>query len=256
MSGRWIWGRRPVLEALRSHMVRSILLSEGVRDAAIVTEIRRAALESGVELHEVPDSEIERHAPAHAAQSIVAELRSATTVPLNTILEVVKKANGPALLLVTDEVQDPHNLGSLLRSAESAGAQGAIVTERRSAPLTGTVTKASAGALFHLPVATVTNLISAISALKDQGIWTVGLSERAEQSLYGVDLTVPVAIVVGGEGRGLRRLTSAKVDIMASLPMLGSISSLNASVAGAIALYEVVRQRRPATGDETGPSRH
>ncbi len=159
------------------------------------------------------------------------------------LLELVRQDSGPALLLIADEIQDPHNLGSLLRTAESAGAHGAVLTQRRSAPLTGVVAKASAGAMFHLPLAPAPNLARTLGDIKQEGIWTVGLAETASQSLYDLDLTVPLALVVGSEGRGLRRLTADTLDIVAALPMKGRISSLNASVAGGIALYEVLRQR-------------
>jgi 23S rRNA (guanosine2251-2'-O)-methyltransferase len=152
--------------------------------------------------------------------------------------------DGAPFILALDQVQDPHNLGALIRSAVAAGAHGLLFPAHRSAPLSGTVAKVSAGTVFNLPIAQVTNLAQALSDLKGAGLWAVGLDMEARDEVYEVDLTVPLCLVVGSEGEGLRRLTRDRCDLLARLPMPGPAESLNASVAGGIALFEVVRQRR------------
>jgi 23S rRNA (guanosine2251-2'-O)-methyltransferase len=146
-----------------------------------------------------------------------------------------------------DQVQDPHNFGALLRSAEATAVHAVVVPERRSAPLAGTVAKTSAGALSLLPILEVNNLVRALDALKRSGIWIIGLDAGAGLSLFDVDLNVPLVLVIGGEGEGLRRLTRERCDLLVRLPMRGSIESLNASVAGAVAMFECVRQRSAAS---------
>ncbi len=151
-----------------------------------------------------------------------------------------------ALLVVLDGVEDPHNLGAILRTADAAGADGAIIPERRAAGVTGTVAKASAGASEHLPVAKVTNISRTLEQLKAENIWTVGLDERAPQSYDSIDYKMDCALVLGAEGKGVHDLVRKHCDFLVSIPMLGKVPSLNVSVAGGIVLYEIVRQRRLA----------
>jgi 23S rRNA (guanosine2251-2'-O)-methyltransferase len=173
----------------------------------------------------------------------MAEVVERRLTDVEELLRTVAQADRQPFLLALDQVQDPYNLGSLLRTAHAAGAQGVIVPERRSAPVSGVVAKASAGAVSHLPILEVTNLARTLEALKKGGIWIVGLDGSAQEPIYGVDLTVPVALVVGGEGAGLRRLTREHCDLLLYIPMFGKVASLNAAVAGAIGMYELVRQR-------------
>src|SRR5262249_22469451 len=149
---------------------------------------------------------------------------------------------------VLDGVEDPHNLGAILRTADAAGANGVVIPERRSAGVTGTVTKASAGASEHLPIAKVTNIARTIEELKDSNIWTVGLDERGKQTYDTIDYNMDCAIVLGGEGKGLHDLVKKKCDFLVSIPMLGKVPSLNVSVAAGVVLYEVVRQRQARDG--------
>jgi len=149
----------------------------------------------------------------------------------------------PGLFVVLDSVQDPHNLGAVIRTAETAGASGVVVTQRRSAPLTAAVSRASAGAMEHLPVARVTNLVSALKFMKQRGVWIVGFDAEAELEWTDFDYSVPVALVLGGEHRGIRRLVRENCDVCVRLPVRGRIQSLNVSVTAGIALYEVLRQR-------------
>jgi 23S rRNA (guanosine2251-2'-O)-methyltransferase len=148
------------------------------------------------------------------------------------------------LFVVLDEIEDPHNLGSILRTVDCAGAHGVIVPKRRSAGLTATVAKTSAGAIEHVPVARVTNIAQTIDELKERGVWIAGADAAAERDVYRADLSLPLAIVIGNEGKGLGRLVRERCDFLIKLPMYGRINSLNASVASALLLYEAVRQRR------------
>jgi 23S rRNA (guanosine2251-2'-O)-methyltransferase len=152
-------------------------------------------------------------------------------------------ATGPALLLILDGVQDPHNLGACLRSAAAAGATAVVIPKDKSAPVNATVRKTSAGAADRIPIVRVTNLARTLETMKQAGVWMVGLAGEATQSLYAVDLTGPIGIVMGGEGEGMRRLTREHCDYLAQIPMSGAVESLNVSVATGIALFEVKRQR-------------
>lgn len=161
---------------------------------------------------------------------------------------IAAKRGQHSLIVVLDGVEDPHNLGAILRTADAAGANGVVIPERRSASVTGTVTKASAGASEHLPVAKVTNIARTVEELKEQNIWTVGLDERGEKTYDEIDYKMDCAVVLGGEGKGLHDLVKKKCDFLVSIPMLGKVPSLNVSVAAGVVLYEVVRQRRAHIG--------
>src|SRR5579863_1822787 len=153
-----------------------------------------------------------------------------------------------SLVVVLDGVEDPHNLGAILRTADAAGADGVVIPERRAAAVTGTVTKASAGASEHLPIAKVTNISRTVEELKERNIWTVGLDERSKQTYDALDYNMDCALVLGSEGKGLHDLVKRKCDFLVSIPMLGKVPSLNVSVAAAVVLYEIVRQRRARAG--------
>lgn len=238
-----IAGRHPVMEALlASAGVREVLLAEGVHGIA-VAEIERAAAERGVAVRRVPRTEIEMKAPLDAHQGVLAFVRPIGYVDLDTLLARAKQT-GPGLLLVLDGIEDPQNLGALIRTCDAAGAHGVIIGKHRAAGLTEAAVKASAGAAYHVPVAQVTNIANTVERLKDAGYWTVAASPEGDRSLWQVDFTSPTAIVIGSEGRGVSRLVEERCDFRARLPMAGAVSSLNASVAGALFLYEAVRQRR------------
>jgi 23S rRNA (guanosine2251-2'-O)-methyltransferase len=239
----WIWGRHPVLEALRAGRARTLLVAAGRKPAPVLQEIVSVAREQGVPLREASPMEVDAVAPGANTQGVAALVETPHLDRMEDLLALIRERTGHAFVLVLDQVQDPHNLGALLRTAEAAGVHAAIVPDRRSAPLTGTVAKTSAGALSHLPILKVTNLVRALDELKQSGIWVIGLDAAARMSLFEADLSVPLALVIGGEGEGLRRLTRDHCDLLVRVPMHGSIASLNASVAGSIALYEGVRQR-------------
>ena len=235
-------GRHPVMEALLAgRAIKEIVMAQGGRGG--VDEIQSAADRLGIPVRRLPRQRIDEIAPIGAHQGVLAYVRPIAYRPLDAVLEQAA-AQGPGLLLVCDGVVDPHNLGALIRSAEAAGAHGVIIGKHRAVGLTETVVKASAGAAYHLPVVQVTNVTHTLNHLKKVGFWIVGASLRGEKSVWDVDLTVPVAVVIGSEGKGISRLVEETCDILASLPMSGAVSSLNASVAGAIFLYESLRQRR------------
>jgi 23S rRNA (guanosine2251-2'-O)-methyltransferase len=201
------------------------------------------AEQQGLSIRDVSPRELEQLVPGHHTQGVAAQIERHQVSSLEELLTGAASSGQPSFLLFLDQIQDPQNLGSLLRTAEAAGVQGVILPDRGSAPISGVVAKASAGALSHLPVVEVVNLARAIRQVREAGLWVVGLEDSASQPLFNVDLTVPLALVVGSEGSGLRRLTRELCDLRVSLPMLGTIESLNAAVAGSIAMYEVVRQR-------------
>lgn len=245
MSGPplWIWGRHPVLEALRSGTARSVLVAEGRKAAPILDEIRAAVAAAGIPLREVSQAEIDRLAPGESAQGVVAEVVEHRLNDVPELLALVAGRPESPFLLALDQIQDPHNVGALLRTADAAGVQGVIMPERRSAPISGTVARASAGAVSHLPIVHAKNLARALDEVRGAGIWVAGLDGAATQTVFETDLRGPMAIVIGSEGEGLRRLTRERCDFLLRIPMRGAIESLNASVAGAITMYEVARQR-------------
>jgi len=239
----WIWGRRPVLEAVRAGTARTVILATGRASSAVLDEIRALAGERQIVLREVPYSEVDRVAPGQNTQGVAAQVVERRLRSVTDLLSDPGASSRQAFLLVLDQIQDPHNLGALLRTANAAGVHGVILPERRSAPLSGTVAKVSAGATNYLPILEVANLARALDEVRRAGIWLVGLDGSAPHTLYSADLRMPLALILGSEGSGLRRLTRQHCDLLVQLPMLGEIESLNAAVAGSIAMYEVVRQR-------------
>jgi 23S rRNA (guanosine2251-2'-O)-methyltransferase len=196
----------------------------------------------GVPVRFLHRAELDRMAGNAAHQGVVAVT---SAKQYNDLEDVIASKRGKySLVVVLDGVEDPHNLGAILRTADAAGANGVVIPERRAAAVTGTVTKASAGASEHLPIAKVTNIARTIKELKEHNIWTVGLDERATQTYDALHYDMDCALVLGGEGKGLHDLVRRKCDFLVSIPMLGKVPSLNVSVAAAIVLYEIVRQRR------------
>lgn len=195
----------------------------------------------GVPIRFVQRTELDRMAGTAAHQGVVAVTSAKQYSGLDDVIEA--KRGQYSLVVVLDGVEDPHNLGAILRTADSAGADGVVIPERRAASVTGTVTKASAGASEHLPIAKVTNIARSVEELKDRNIWTVGLDERGPQTYDALDYKMDCAVVLGAEGKGLHDLVKKKCDFLVSIPMLGKVPSLNVSVAGGIVLYEIVRQR-------------
>ena len=240
----YIWGRNPVLETLQSaRQVKRLLLAEGQREAPALVAIRREAERRHIPIETVPRTRLDQlsHGAVHQGCLAVVEARTYTTV--EHILAHAEGKNEAPFLLILDAIQDVNNLGSLLRTAEAVGVHGIILPEHRAAEVTATVTKTSAGASEHLLIAQETNLTRTIEFLKKQNIWVVGLVAEAKTVYHQADLTGSLALVVGNEGKGISRLVREHCDLLIKLPMRGQINSLNAAVAGSIALYEALRQR-------------
>jgi 23S rRNA (guanosine2251-2'-O)-methyltransferase len=240
-----VYGVNPVLEALRAGRVRRVLVARSGRDRRIDEAVALArSLHVSVERADAPA--LDRAARGGVHQGIAAELDALRDCTLEEI--VAAAAPDPPLIVVLDGIEDPHNVGAILRTADGAGCHGVVRQARHAASLGGAVAKASAGAVAHVRVATVVNVARAVEELKELGVWTVGLDASATASYDEVDLTVPTALVVGAEGTGLRRLVRERCDRVMSIPMRGLVGSLNVSVATGVALFEAVRQRRRAYG--------
>lgn len=233
-----IYGRNAVLEAARAGRVRRLFLAAGSRDDERLEELRRLVPASQVE--EVPGERLDAMSQG-VHQGVVGRLRPREFVDLRQVL-----AGRPTLLVALDGVEDPHNLGAILRSCEAAGADAALLPERRSAPLSAAAVKASSGASELVPLCRVSGLASTIPELGRHGIWTAALDPHGESAPWEVDLTQPLCLVVGGEGTGVHRLVRERCDLRLRLPMAGRVRSLNASVSAGIALFEAVRQREAA----------
>ena len=234
-----IYGVHPVIEALKAGTVRRLRVAGRAGDR--LREVTELAAAAGIRVERVPPDAIDRLAHGATHQGVVADVESERAVGLRELAE------GPApLIVVLDGIEDPHNLGAILRTADAAGVSGVVVQSRRSALHAGTVAKTSAGALSHVRVAEVVNIARAIQELKDLGVWSVGLAGEAGQAYDQVDLTGRTALVMGAEGQGLRRLVRESCDFLVSIPMQGHVGSLNVSVAAGIALFEALRQRRRA----------
>jgi len=231
-----------VLLTRHPQRVRRVLLAGG-RDAGRVAEIRALALGAGVQVASADDAQLAKLAEGERHQGVVAEVVPRAGDPETQLEEALEAAGTAPLLLVLDGVQDPHNLGACLRSADAAGVAAVIVPRDRAAGLTPVVRKVAAGAAETVPLVSVVNLARTLRDLKARGIWLVGTDDAADKSLYEADLKGPLALVMGSEGEGMRRLTRECCDQLVSIPMAGAVESLNVSVATGVALFEAVRQR-------------
>jgi 23S rRNA (guanosine2251-2'-O)-methyltransferase len=227
--------------------VRRVLLASG-RDAGRLGELRELAQRAGVQIVTGEDATLDRLADGGRHQGVVAEIVPQAGDPETRLEEALESARGAPLLLVLDGVQDPHNLGACLRSADAAGVAAVIAPRDRAAGLTPVVRKVAAGAAESVPFVSVVNLARTLRELKDRGLWLVGTADDADKTIFEADLTGPTAIVMGSEGEGMRRLTRECCDQLVSIPMAGSVESLNVSVATGVVLYEAVRQRRLKRG--------
>ena len=237
-----IYGINPVLEALKARRVTSLRIA--ARDDDRIREIERVAASQGVVVRRVDADELDRAAGGsrHRHQGVIAEAAEAA---IRDVEDLITAAAGVPLIVVLDGIEDPHNVGAILRTVDAAGADGVVRQSRHAAPLGGATAKASAGAVAHVKVADVVNIARALEALKEAGVWTVGLAGDAAKRYDQIDYRVPTALVVGAEGTGLRRLVRERCDWLVSIPMSGHVQSLNVSVATGIVLFEAVRQRRP-----------
>ena len=234
-----IYGINAVAEALRAGRVTQVRIAG--RDDDRLRRVIADAAARGVEVVRVAADALDRDARRGVHQGIVADVGK---LPDRTLADLARSDAGPPLIVVLDGIEDPQNVGAILRTVDAAGATGVVRQTRRAAPLDGAAAKASAGAVHHVPVADVVNIARALEELKDAGVWTVGLDADAKTPYYELDLTVSTALVLGAEGQGLRRLVRERCDFVAAIPMAGHVGSLNVSAAAAIVLFEAVRQRR------------
>src|SRR6202046_753437 len=245
----YIYGINAVTEALKAggrafEWVGMAKERHDIRLQRLIEDCRRAS----VPVRFLLRTELDRMAGTASHQGVVAVTSAKQYSDLDDVVEA--KRGQYSLIVVLDGVEDPHNLGAILRTADAAGADGVVIPERRAASVTGTVTKASAGASEHLPIAKVTNIARTVEELKERNVWTVGLDERSKKTYDELDYKMDCALVLGGEGKGLHDLVKRKCDFLVSIPMLGKVPSLNVSVAAAVVLYEIVRQRRGKDKDQ------
>ena len=236
-------GRNAVTEALKAgRTIDKVFVADGDIDGGLQRLVAQAK-EAGAVVVPVDRRKLDQMSTTHSHQGIIAQAAAHTYYSIDDILQEAADRGQAPLIVICDELSDPHNLGAILRTAECAGAHGVIIPKRRSVGLTATVAKASAGAMEYMKVAKVTNIAATIKELKEKGVWVFGTAAEGSEVMYRADLTGPTAIVIGNEGDGISRLVRENCDVMVHIPMSGRISSLNASNAASILLYEAVRQR-------------
>jgi len=246
VSGEMIAGKNPVLEALRSgREINKVWIAEGVKKTGI-QELIDLAKEQGVLVQFVPKQKIDKLAENH--QGIVASVAAYDYAELDDLFAAAKAKNEDPFFMILDELEDPHNLGSIMRTADAIGVHGIIIPKRRAVGLTAVVAKASTGAIEHVPVVRVTNLAQTVDELKERGVWIAGTDAKGSQDYRNMDATLPLALIIGSEGKGMSRLLKDKCDFLYHLPMIGHVTSLNASVAAALLMYEVYRKRQEVNG--------
>lgn len=245
LGGEQVEGRQAVRELLLAdrRRVKEVVLADDLDQASILDEIEELAAEARVRVRRVPRATLEAQARSEAPQGVLARAMPLREADLDTLCRRGRDGR-PPFLVALDGITDPQNLGALLRTAECAGASGVVLPRHRAAHVTPTVAKAAAGAIEHLDIAVVSGLPAALARAKELGVWVVGLDEAGEQPLFGLPVAdQPVALVLGSEGSGLARLTRARCDVVVSIPIRGRLSSLNVTSAGALACYEITRQR-------------
>jgi len=243
-QSEYIGGKHPILEAMRAgRTINKIWIADNAQKHYSLPILAEAKAR-GILVQTADRRKLDQMLEGVQNQGVVAQVAAYDYVEISDILQRAKdKAEAP-LILILEELEDPHNLGSILRTADCTGVHGVIIPKRRSVGLTATVAKTSAGAIEYVPVAKVTNLAQTIELLKAQGVWVAGADGSAKQTVFQADLTMAIAIVIGSEGEGIGRLIKEKCDFLLKLPMSGKINSLNASVAASVFMYEVVRQRQ------------
>lgn len=239
----YIVGRNAVREALRSGRTIQRLFITNDKVQGSLQEIIGLAKDKGIELRRVDDKQLSKYADGVVHQGVVALAAPVKFADLGEVLQNWSSDKAPLLILL-DGIEDPHNMGAIIRTAECCGATAVLIPKRHTAPINATVAKTSAGALESIPLMQVGNVAQTIEELKKQGFWVLGAHMEGQQTLYQADLTSPLVLVIGNEGKGLSRLTKERCDFLVTIPMYGRINSLNASVAAAILMYEAVRQRQ------------
>jgi 23S rRNA (guanosine2251-2'-O)-methyltransferase len=238
-------GKNPVLEALRAgREMNKVWIAEGVKKAGI-TEIMELAKAAGIIVQFVPKNKVEQLTDGANHQGIAASVAAYRYAEIDELFELAASRNEDPFFLILDELEDPHNLGSILRTADATGVHGVIIPKRRAVGLTSVVAKTSTGAIEHVPVARVTNLAQTVEDLKKRGLWIAGTDAKGSSDYRRMDAKLPLAIIIGSEGKGMSRLLKEKCDFLYHMPMVGQVTSLNASVAAAILMYEVLRNRQP-----------
>ncbi len=244
MTSDYIIGKNPIIEALKSERdINKIWIAEGSNKGQM-NQITSLAKEGNVMVQFVPKKKIDQMVEGNH-QGVVAQVAAYEYAEVDDILALAAERKEAPFIILLDELEDPHNLGSILRTADAAGAHGVIIPKRRAVGLTATVAKASTGAIEYIPVARVTNLARTIDELKDRGVWIVGTDAKGKEDYRKVDGKMPIGLVIGSEGRGMGRLVKEKCDFLLNLPMQGKVTSLNASVAASLLMYEVYRKRNP-----------
>jgi 23S rRNA (guanosine2251-2'-O)-methyltransferase len=239
-----IEGRNPVLEALRAgRSMNKILISNDVERHSAIAEILHLAKERNIPVEWLSPEILKAKSSTRSPQGVIAYASAKDYLDIHDLLDITIARKEPAFYVMLDGLEDPNNLGAIIRSADATGVHGIVIPQRRAVGLTGVVAKTSAGAIEYMPVARVVNMNNAIKTLKENNIWVIGIDRDGKRSFTEFDFKLPTAIVIGGEGKGISRLVKENCDEVVSIPMKGKISSLNASVAAAVAMYEVVRQR-------------
>ena len=247
MDNDYIVGKNAVIEALKSERdVNKILIAEGSQKGQMQTVIGLAKSEN-VLVQFVPKKKLDTLVDANH-QGVVAQVAAYQYAEIDDLFALAEKRNEAPFFMLLDEIEDPHNLGSIMRTADAVGAHGIIIPRRRAVGLTATVAKASTGAIEHIPVVRVTNMARAIGELKERGVWIAGTDAKGKEDYRQFDGTMPLGLVIGSEGKGMGRLIRDKCDFLIQLPMAGAVTSLNASVAAALLMYEVYRKRHPLEG--------
>ena len=244
MDREIIYGINPVIEALKADRLKlnKILIAEG-KEAPPLRALQQLAREKGIPVHRCPREFLNRETGSEHHQGVLAYQTGTSYGSWEDVERRMGQSSGYSLVLILDSIEDPQNLGSLIRTAESCGVQGILIPKDRAVGLTPTVVKASAGAAVHIPIVRVTNLAQTIDDLKKKGFWIVGTDAHGGESIYEMKFDMNVALVIGSEGKGIRPLLLKKCDFTVSIPMRGKVSSLNTAIAGAVILYEILRQQ-------------
>jgi 23S rRNA (guanosine2251-2'-O)-methyltransferase len=249
LNSNIIIGRKPVLEAIKSETeIERIYITRGTK-GGIIIDIFREAKKRNIKVNEVPQQKIQQFGKFENTQGVVALRSSFDYCSLDDILSVIRtktitKSDYKPLILILEHIQDTHNLGAILRTAEAVGVDGVIVTKHNSAPVNATVEKTSVGAISYIKIHQASNLINTVKILKEEGFWIFGSSLEKSKSVYDLDFGIPTALIMGNEEKGIRKLTAENCDFLVNIPMTGKIQSLNVSVAAGILLFEMYRQRK------------
>lgn len=247
MSQDFIIGKNPVIEALKSERdINKIFIAEGSQSGQM-QQVIGLAKSAGVLVQFVPKKKIDGMAEGNH-QGVIAQVAAYQYAEIDDLFAAAEKKNEAPFFLLLNEIEDPHNLGSIMRTADAVGAHGIVIPKRRAVGLTATVAKASTGAIEYIPVVRVTNMARTIDELKERGVWIAGTDAKGKQDYRQMDGAMPLGLVIGSEGKGMGRLIRDKCDFLINLPMAGHVTSLNASVAAALLMYEVYRKRHPLEG--------